>query len=724
MSPARYALGLVALMCVVASLAAGAVGLRSVILPQLRGGVARLAEVVLGVALLTGILEFLGAVRLFTFAPVVFVSVAVGLSLSRRFVAASGQSDPRPRARRSTAWRIVVPTMAVAAVVAEWMGSTVQSYQQGILGLDSVWYHLPLAASFAQSGQITSIRFTDVEYLTGFYPAGAELVHAFGIVLMGDDVLSPAINLVWLGLALLAAWCVGESRAVGGASLVGGALPLAVPMMFFSNAGSADSDVAGVFCALAAVALWLHGSETADHRVTVVAGVAAGLAVSMKLTLVAPVVAITAAVILQQPHDRRRRVAALWLAAVVGAGGFWYVRNLIAVGNPFPWFSLGVLPTPHSPLQQHTSFTVADYLTYPTILRDVLAPALADGLGPWWVVILAVAVVGPLSAIAAGRDRTVRIAGIMALVSLAGYLVTPGTASGPFGHPVGFRLNLRYAAPALALALTIGPLALHGAVKRWQRASLCGLVAILAATIAQQRLWAGAYGRSGLLVPAALLLLATGAALGLWALARAAPIGKRVAAGVGATVVLLGGATAGYAGQHQYIRDRDAGGEAPRSLSPLWKWARTVQHARIALVGTFGGFFAYPLLGIDDSNDVDYIGHHGPRGSFTPITNCREWRRALNAGHYRYVVTTASRNVWTHALSFSPEGNWTRTDPAARSVIPRAAGAPVAVYRLRGRLDPDRCPRPVLRAPSGVGGQQPERRVGGQGTDRPEAAFM
>jgi hypothetical protein len=100
-----------------------------------------------------------------------------------------------------------------------------------------------------------------------------------------------------------------------------------------------------------------------------------------------------------------------------------------------------------------------------------------------------------------------------------------------------------------------------------------------------------------------------------------------------------------------------------------------VQHARIALVGTLGAFFAYPLLGIEDSNDVAYVGHHGPHGSFTPITNCREWRRALNAGHYRYVVTTAPRDVWTPALSFSPEGDWTRNDPAARSV---------AVYRLHG----------------------------------------
>ena len=696
MSPARYALGLLGLACVVSSLGAGAVGLRSMILPQLRGVVARLADVVLGLALLTAVLEFLGTVRLFSFVPVLVISVAVGLWLSRRCAVARPRSDPRSRAARFAAWRFVVPMTTVGMVMAEWMGSTAQSYQQGILGLDSVWYHLPLAASFARSGQITSIRFSDVEYLTGFYPATSELVHAFGIVLMGDDVLSPAINLGWLGLALLAAWCVGASRGVGGASVIGGALALAVPMMLFSNAGSADTDVAGVFCALAAVALWLHGSTTGDRRVIVVAGIAAGLAVSVKLTLIAPVVALTVAVIVQ-PGERRRRVAALWLAAVAGAGGFWYVRNLIAVGNPFPWFSLGVLATPQSPLQQHTSFTVADYLTYPTVLRDAFAPALADGLGPWWVVILAVAVVGPLSGIAAGRDRTVRIAGMVALVSLVGYLVTPGTASGPFGHPVGFRLNLRYAAPALALALTIGPLALRGAGRRWQRASLCGLAAIFMATIAQQRLWLGAYGRSGLLVPAALVLTAGGAALGPWALARSRAVGTRVVAGVATAVVLFGGATAGYAEQRQYIRHRYVSGAAPRSLAPLWKWVRTVRHARIALVGTFGGFFAYPLLGVDDSNEVDYVGHHGPHGSFTSITTCREWRRALDAGHYRYVVTTASRNVWTHALGFSPEGDWTGEDPAARLVIARSAHAPVAVYRLRGRLDPDDCPGSVRR---------------------------
>ena len=69
---------------------------------------------------------------------------------------------------------------------------------------DSLWYHLPWAASFAQTGQITALRFTDVEYLTAFYPATSELIHGLGIVLVSRDTLSPALNLVWLGLVLLA----------------------------------------------------------------------------------------------------------------------------------------------------------------------------------------------------------------------------------------------------------------------------------------------------------------------------------------------------------------------------------------------------------------------------------------------------------------------------------------------------------------------------------------
>jgi hypothetical protein len=695
MTLARYALGLAALVCVFASLGAGAVALRMWLLPQLRRAPAKLADAVLCLALLIGVLELLGTLRLFSFAPIVVGSTALGLGLRARLRPSTSEKRGGPKHRRSRrppdAFGLGVPVLAAGLVLAEWAQLSVHSYQKGILGFDSVWYHMPLAGSFAQTGQITAIRFTNVEYLTGFYPATVELLHALGIVLMGNDVLSPAINLAWLALVLLAAWCVGHSRDVGRATLTAAALAMAAPMMLFSSAGSADNDVVGVFFLLAAVALWVNGDVNASRAGLAVVGIAAGLAISVKLTLLAPVIALTAAVIAQAPRGNRRRIGGLWAAAVGGAGGFWYVRNLIAVGNPVPWFSLGFLPTPHPPLQQQTNFSVADYLTYPRIVKDVFAPALAGGLGPWWVVILLIAVLGPLLCLMFGRDRLLRLVAIVALASLAGYLVTPGTASGLFGHPSGFRLNLRYCAPALTLALTVTPLAPPLAGRRIRWITLGALAAVFTATIAQQRLWPQAYVGTGSLIAAALLLAGTVVAFRPWSIVGSLGARSRIAAVAAIAILPLAGGAAGYAEQRHYIRDRYTFEPGLPSLSELWQWARTVRHARIAIVGTFGGFFAYPLFGIDDSNDVQYVAHHGPHGSFTPITNCREWRRAINAGHYRYVVTTASRSVWTHALGSSPEGDWTKHEPAVRSVLPQNAHAPIAVYELTGRLDPDRC---------------------------------
>src|SRR5207248_8601653 len=88
-----------------------------------------------------------------------------------------------------------------------------------------------------------------------FYPASSELVHGLGIVLLGRDTLSPALNLIWLGLALLAAWCIGRPRGCGPLTLLGAALALATMMMDYSQAGSAANDVVGVFLLLAAAAL-------------------------------------------------------------------------------------------------------------------------------------------------------------------------------------------------------------------------------------------------------------------------------------------------------------------------------------------------------------------------------------------------------------------------------------------------------------------------------------
>ena len=78
--------------------------------------------------------------------------------------------------------------------------------------------------------------------------------------------------------------------------------------------------------------------------------------------------------------------------------------------------------------------------------------------------------------------------GVVALLAAIAYLLTPLGASGPEGMPVGFRLNIRYLAPGLILALTL--LAIPpfqsdrevwrlGSLQRLWRLSTLGLFAVL-----------------------------------------------------------------------------------------------------------------------------------------------------------------------------------------------------------------------------------------------------
>ncbi|HWF52776.1 MAG TPA: hypothetical protein VG294_19180 [Solirubrobacteraceae bacterium] len=717
----RYAVAVAALLVVSASMAVAATSLRARLLPSWSGAPARLAEFVLGFAVLIGVLEVLGALGLFELGPVVAVCLVAAVAARARSVrpgargagtppggpaqpgargapaqpgARGAPAAPAPPGAPTPALAVAVALIAAVLVIVEWAQPALASYDIGIRSFDSLWYHLPWAASFAQTGRVTSLRFTDVEYLTAFYPATAELVHGLGIVLVGRDTLSPAINLGWLALTLLAAWCIGSPRGLGPATMTGAALALATPMLRISQGGTAANDIAGVFFLLAAAALVVNacaGSASArapSRAALVLAAVAAGLAVSVKLSLLAPVLALSVGAILVTRRGRRGSAAAAWFPALILAGGYWYLRNLIAVGNPLPWLSLGILPTPTSPLQQHTGFAIVHYATDTGIWSRFFGPGLAAGLGPWWVAVVVVAVLGPVLCVVARSDATARMLGLVALVALGAYLITPETAAGPAGDPSGFAFNLRYAAPGLTLALAVTPLAgwLDGA--RARLAVLAVLALLLAATLAEGRLWNGSYVL-GATVVAAAALAALGAALVL-----AGRPAVRVPVIAGAGVLLAALTLAGYAGQRHYLRGRYTFQPGVSSLSRLWAWARDVRHARIGLVGTFGGFFAYPLLGLDDSNRVNYLARHGAHGSFTPILTCRAWRAAVNAGRYRYLVTTPARDPWhPRGLEYSPEGRWTASDRAARVVFRQAAhGQPISVFELTGPLTPGTCP--------------------------------
>jgi hypothetical protein len=688
MTPARYAYGLICLALTLGSTGYAAGKLRSRLAPALTGPSARLADATVALGLLITLSELLGAFGLFRLGPLLAGALLLaGVSAAGRGVRQTDVHGARVRISKPAAgWMTAAVMTSAGAVAAEWLTPTLAGYDTGIRSFDSLWYHLPWAASFAQTGNVASLRFTDVEYLTSFYPASGELLHALGIVLLGRDTLSPGINLVFLALTLLAAWCIGDRFGAGAVTMMGAALALAMPMARFSQAGSAANDVVGIFFLLAAAALLLRAEESLG--VLLLAGLSAGLAVSVKLSLLAPAVLLMLVALALCARRRsagglaRLRPWAWTLLAFAIGGGYWYARNLVLVGNPLPW--LGPLPKPAAPLQQHTGFAIAHYIAAGTGWRRWFQPGLASGLGPWWPAVLAAAVAGPVACLWRARSREARLIGLVALASIAAYLVTPESAAGPPGMPSGFAFNLRYALPALTLSLAAGGLAVRTARER--AAASGALALLLVATLAEPRLWPGGYS----VAAAAIVVLAAGAVAALRYRVRLRP----ATAVAILTPLAFAAAAAGYAGQRHYLDRRYVYQPHVSSLATLWQWFRGVHRARVAVAGTFGGFFSYPLYGTDLSNRVQYIGRRGAHGSFGAVTTCTGWREALAAGDYRYVVATPARNPWRPTvLQDSPEAAWTESDPAARLVFRQAAhGQSIDVFELSGSAGGAGCP--------------------------------
>lgn len=688
----RYLLGVACFALIVASLGLVAIVLRRRFFSDWIGAPARLAELVIALSVLITTLELLGAVGLFRLWTITVACVLEAVAAAR--TVGLGQGAPRRVAQRreladpARAAGSLIALLAAAAVTALWASPMLQSYDTGIHTFDSMYYHLPWAATFAQTGRVTSLQY-DIQYMLQFYPASAELLHGLGILLLARDTLSPALNFLWFGVTLLGAWCIGRPRGVAPVTMLGAALAMATPMIVFSQAGSGDNDVAGAAMLIAAVALLICGDGL--PAATILAAVASGLALGIKLTLFGPVLALSVGVVAIAPRGMRGRTAALWLGPLVLAGCFWYLRNLFSVGNPLPWVSFGVLPTPAPALAQQTGYSVFHYLLDGRFWSHFFVSGIAAELGRWWWAVLSAAIVGPVLCLLPGSDRMRRMLGLVALASIAAYLLTPESAQGPAGDPVGFGFNMRYLVPGLTLSLAIAPLApaFSGALR--QLVLAVALVAVLVATVAKPSLWPHAHALAavciGLVALAVVLVVAFRA--GLWL----RPAG-RVLAAAGVALLLLAGAAAGYTWQRHYLRGRYEFRRGVSYLARVWAHFRTVHHARVGVVGTYGGFFSYPLFGSDVSNTVQYVAEHGPHGSFTPLRSCRAFRLAVNSGRYQYLLTTPGRVFWRpKVLSPSPERSWTASDPSARLIYQRhALGQTIALFELRGALNPRSCP--------------------------------
>lgn len=716
-----YALGLAGLLLVAVSMAVAGRALRRALLPGWTGSPALLANALLGLALLVALSELLGLVGLLDGVLLVAAAVIAGagaLRIEPLLIKDEARSEEGPEMgqRESPAVAGVERYAAVGIallVVLQWAGPTMLALDRGIYGGDSLWYHMPFAAHIAQTGSVTELLFTDPLYLNWFYPQVSELLHADGLLLLGNDFLSPLLNLAWLGLALFAAWCCGRPYGAGPGALAAVAMLMSANLLFSRQPGNANNDVVVIALLLASAAILLNARAATARGPLLVAGLAAGLALGTKLTAVPPVLALSVGVIVIAAAGTRLRAAAAWLSGLAIGGGLWYVRDLIVSGTPFPFVDAGPLSKPEE-LQGREPFSIAHYLTDTDVWGRYFRPGLEERIGELWPLVLAAAVAGAVIWLLRGRGVERMLAAVAAFAAIA-YLLTPLGASGPEGSPVGFRLNIRYLAPGLALALVLAALpAPLGAVReRWWRLGALGLFGALTALnvlhfdpIDTGRL------------PESLLLALAVVALPVVIVLLAARGVSRTALAAGAAVVLLALALAGRAAQRDYLdarysaaaadypREEQPAVELGQGLGPAYEWARGIEGARIGLAGTTGALFQYGLWGLDSSNRVRFIGDRQDRGAFDEFAECPEWIAAVNEGDFDFVVTTPDYDQDDPGSATRPvEAAWIGAAANAErlplapgplaSLSPR--GRLVDVFRVGGPLDPAACAGAPLR---------------------------
>jgi hypothetical protein len=677
-----YGVGAAELLAIVLGAVAGGAATRRRLLPGWSGPPAWIATAVLALMLVLAVAEVLGVIALFKDLPLVLCIVALGVALHLRLRPGPPDSAATPPAPE-VGPRLKLAGIAIAAVaIAHFTVGVRLRLSTGMTGFDSTWYHGPFAALFAQTGRTFDVRFIAPQFLAWFYPQNSELLHGVGVVAFGRDLLSPLLNLGWLTGCLLAAWCIGRPYGAGPVSLAGVAVALDTGA-FADQAGEARNDIVALFFVLAALAIALNAAAARpqDRRLPsgalAIAGLAAGLAAGTKVNFLAPAAAILIGLAVQAPRgERRRALVAAGLPALAGAG-FWYLRNLVHAGSPLPWVKhIGpiALPSPDQAIGGREGHSVLGYLTDSSVWSDWFLPGLHQGFGVGWPVLVLLAAAGLALSVTRSAEVMLRVCGGTGIVLLAVWLLGPTSASGPDGAPRGFVSGLRYLVPALAVGLSLLPLAprLRSPSGRW--AVLLALAILLPFTDASATPWYSGYLAAAVAVGvvAATLPLALGSPR-----LRSLPRG---ALAVAAVVVLALAVAAGERGQRSYLRNRYADPHfSVAGLDAAFRWARNLSDVRIATTGTR----QYPLFGTELSNRVQFVGVHRANAGFVRPRSCPAWRRAVNAGDYDYLVVTRDR-FEPRKPPFPPQVGWTLGDPAASVVLRRA---PAVVFRLRGPLD-------------------------------------
>jgi hypothetical protein len=469
--------------------------------------------------------------------------------------------------------------------------------------VDALSFHLPDVARWVQLHGLWHVEQFSPFLAPGNYPNNGDVLSLLAVLPFHDVALARFVFLPWLALAGLGVFALArELGAPRSSAAVFAAAAVALPAVARSTIGFVDPDAVLYATFSAGLLFLIRHRRTGRRSDLVLAGLGLGLALGTKWYGLSSFAVVFALWILLRLLDRTRAARVAGDGALLGgvallAGGFWLLRNGVLSGDPlFPAKlaagSVTIFDAPPDPIRAQGGFTLAHYAHDSQVLRGYVWPAFKASYGAAPIVLALGALVAAW--LARGRRRVRWLALVSAGLALA-YVVTPYSAQGLAGRPVGIVANARYGVPALLVAAALSAVA-AGRLGRWRP-----LAEIAGAALALDGV------RRAFSLPthtvAAVTAVVLAALAAAWLLRRAGS--RRLLPVGGVAALLLAFGAARHVDTHA--------DEAAWHTDPALAWVRT--HAgsghRVGLAGRWanGGIApVLPAFGRRLGNTVVYVG--------------------------------------------------------------------------------------------------------------------
>ncbi|GAC1316790.1 MAG: hypothetical protein NVSMB25_03200 [Thermoleophilaceae bacterium] len=606
-------------------------------LAHLRGADAAVAYGVVASALLLLVHVLPAALGLLSRTAVLVLALGVLVLAARRRPAGSCRATAAERDARSA---LGLGALAIAIFAAATLSAVSRRYGQPAVGLDTLNFHLPGVASWAQTGSLWQVRQFTPDLANANYPNNGDIFFLASSLPWRNDFLVRFATLPFLGLCGTSVYALGRELGARAAdAAIFAVLFLALPNVADDTFVNTLPDIVLAATFPAGALFLLRHARSHETGDLVLAGVALGIAFGTKWFGVTSVVALLTlwALLTYLAERAPRRLAREGLvvcALVALAGGIWLLRNAVISGSPlFParlsLFGLTLFDAPRDQVREIAGRTIASYATDAHAWSAYFIPAWRAALGLGGA-LLAAATVLAVALAGRGRRRSPAVlATTIAVVLLAlVYAATPYSAFGDGRQPIFTEFNVRYAEPALVLAAALAAW-VAGCLPRPAR-----LIAELAALVA---IVEGLHRGSGLRLGARPLIAAAVLALlvvALPRLVRRRPHTRTLAA-VGIVVAIA--AVVYGAGLEHRVNSRRYAGDDP---ALAWLSEHAPGGRRIGLAGYWGpGTISpvYPSFGPRWRNRVAYVGPV-ERGLLRSYATREPFLAGLRAGRYDLLV--------------------------------------------------------------------------------------